>query len=244
MKKLVSAILALCLLAALVPGLAEDDITGTWYLNRAKTPGIEMRVISDEIQMTFIFRENGTAELFSVLPGAESRKEDGSWTFADGKITFVNSADGTVTELTYAGGELSLESEGALMILTREQYTPYEQPAAVKAEAIDAFLGTWYPEIHFQFGMMARPDNGMAMEERSKLEIAADRMTETSGTGTVTTYMNPVLDPETGVLNTGFIVQGIEGEARLTLLEDGTMLVCGYTYGIERIRSIYCRLAE
>ena len=75
MKKLVSAILAVCLAAMLVPALAEDDITGAWYLNRAKTQGVEeMRVISDEIQMTFTFREDGTAELFSLLPGAEPLK--------------------------------------------------------------------------------------------------------------------------------------------------------------------------
>lgn len=243
MKQLVSAILALCLAAMLVPALAEDDITGAWYLNRAKTQGVEeMRVISDEIQMTFTFREDGTAELFSLLSGAEPLKEYGSWTFADGKITFVNSVNDTVTELEYAGGEISVEASGALMILTREQYTPYVQPAAVKAETMDAFFGTWYPEISFQYGMMACLGGAMAVEDRSKLLIVADTMTETSSGGAVITYMDPVLDPETGILGAALDAQGKEAEVHFTLLEDGTMLVTGHVDELEVMRSIYCRL--
>ena len=69
MKKLISMILVLCMAAALIPAFAEDDITGVWYLNHAVTQGISMRVISDEIQMTMTFREDGTATLFSALPG-------------------------------------------------------------------------------------------------------------------------------------------------------------------------------
>ena len=243
MKKLVCVFLALCLAAMLVPALAEDDFTGVWYLNRAKTQGIDMRVISDEIQMTIHIKEDGTSEIFSLLPGGEPQTESGSWVYEDGKITITNPVDGSVTRLEYAGGEISVEASGTLMILTREQYTPYVQPAAVKAETMDAFFGTWYPEISFQYGMIACLGDAMAVEDRSKLLIAADTMTETSSSGAVITYMDPVLDPETGILSAGLDARGKEAEIHFTLLEDGTMLVTGHVDELEVMRSIYYRLA-
>ena len=155
MKKLISMILVLCMAAALVPAFAEDDITGVWYLNHAVTQGISMRVISDEIQMTMTFREDGTATLFSALPGQEPQNAEATWTYADGVVTVTEKTEGApVTEVKYENGELSVEAGGATMFLTRETYTPYEQPAAVKAESVEAFYGTWYPEVSFQYGMI------------------------------------------------------------------------------------------
>ena len=49
MKKLISALLALCLSVMLVPAVAEDDVTGTWYLTRVNHEGADRIVISDEI---------------------------------------------------------------------------------------------------------------------------------------------------------------------------------------------------
>ena len=155
MKKLISMILVLCMAAALVPAFAEDDITGVWYLNHAVTQGISMRVISDEIQMTMTFREDGTATLFSALPGQEPQNAEATWTYADGVVTVTEKTEGApVTEVKYENGELSVEAGGATMFLTRETYTPYEMPAAVKAESVEAFYGTWYPEVSFQYGMI------------------------------------------------------------------------------------------
>ena len=242
MKKLVSAILALCLLAALVPGFAEDDITGTWYLNRAKTPGVEMRVISDEIQMTITFRKDGTASLYSKLPGADAETAECTWAMADGVISFTDET-GAVTEAKYADGEVSVEAEGAVMILTREQYTPYVMSPAVKAESIEAFYGTWVPSVSFQYGMMSSMDDVLLPEQRAKLAISAEGMQETSSDGTVSVYENPAVDPETGVLTASFTVEGITATMELTLLEDGTVLLTASYMGVELARTIYARLA-
>ncbi len=243
MKKLISLILVLCMAAVLVPAFAEDDVTGVWYLSRAIAQGINMNVISDEVQMTITIREDGTAELFSALPGQDSQDVEATWTYADGLITITETTEeAEPTLLKYENNELSVEAGGAVMILTREPYTPYEQPAAVKAESIEAFYGTWYPEISFQYGMMACLGGAMAVEDRSKLLIAADTMTETSSGGAVITYMDPVLDPETGILGAALDAQGKEAEVHFTLLEDGTMLVTGHVDELEVMRSIYCRL--
>ena len=121
MKKLISLILVLCMAAALVPAFAEDDITGVWYLNRAVAQGINMRVISDEVQMVITLREDGTANLFSSLPGQEeTQNAEADWTYADGLVTITEKAeDAEPTLLKYENGELSVEADGALMVLTR-----------------------------------------------------------------------------------------------------------------------------
>ena len=231
MKKLISMILVLCMAAALVPAFAEDDITGVWYLNHAVTQGISMRVISDEIQMTMTFREDGTATLFSALPGQEPQNAEATWTYADGVVTVTEKTEeAPVTEVT--------------MFLTRETYTPYEMPAAVKAESVEAFYGTWYPEVSFQYGMMAFLGDALPVEQRSRLVVSAEGMTETASDGTVTAYKNAAVDPETGVLSATFDVQGYEATIQLTLLEDGSMLVTGTVFDMELMRSIYYRLAD
>lgn len=245
MKKLIALILVLCMAAALVPAFAEDDITGVWYLNRAVANGIHMNVISDEVRMTVTIREDGTAEVFSALPGEEPQDAEATWTYADGLVTITDKAiDGETTILKCENGELSLEAAGAMMILTRETYTPYELPAVLKAESVEAFYGTWYPEISFQSGLMAFLGDALEVELRSKLVVSAEGMTETANDGTVTTYVNPAVDPETGVLSATFDVQGYEATIRLALLEDGTLLVTGSVYDTELMRSIYYRLAE
>ena len=245
MKKLITMILVLCMAAALVPAFAEDDITGVWYLNHAVTQGISMRVISDEIQMTMTFREDGTATLFSALPGQEPQNAEATWTYADGVVTVTEKTEeAPVTEVKYENGELSVEAGGATMFLTRETYTPYEMPAAVKAESVEAFYGTWYPEVSFQYGMMAFLGDALPVEQRSRLVVSAEGMTETASDGTVTAYKNAAVDPETGVLSATFDVQGYEATIQLTLLEDGSMLVTGTVFDMELMRSIYYRLAD
>lgn len=245
MKRLIALILLLCMAAALVPASAEEDLIGVWYLNRAVANGISMDVISDEVQMVITFREDGTVSLFSSLPGQEPQSGEAAWTYADGVVTVTETAEeAEPTFMKYENGELSVEAAGAMMVLTHETYTPYEQPAAVKAESMEAFYGTWYPEISFQSGLMARLSSVMTPEERSRITISAEGMTETAPDGTVTAYTNPAVDPETGVLGATFDVQGYEAEIQMMLLEDGTLLVTASVLGMELMRSIYYRLAE
>ena len=130
------------------------------------------------------------------------------------------------------------------MILTREQYTPYVMAAPVKAEGMEAFYGTWVPDISFQYGMMATLGDSMPPDQRSKLVISAEGMTETTTDGTVTVYENPAVDPETGVLTASFDVQGYTAVIELTLLEDGTVLLTASVLGMELVRSIYIRYAD
>ena len=241
MKKLISVLLVFCLAVILVPAAAEDDVTGEWYLTRAHAAGTDMVVVSDEIQMTISFRNDGTATLFSRFPGMGEETAECTWAMEGGTITFTD-GDGTVTEAQYADGEVSVSAEGAVMILTREQYTPYEMAAPVKAESVEAFYGAWVPDISFQYGMMATVGDSIPADQRSRLVISAEGMTETSSAGT-TVYENPAVDPETGILIATYDVSGYTATIELTLLEDGTVLLTATVLDMEMVRSIYIPLA-
>ena len=245
MKKFISALLALCMVVMLVPAFAEDDITGTWYLTRANAAGVSMVVVSDEIEMIIVIREDGTASLHSAFPGQEAQDAECAWTFDGGIISFIDPETETTTFAGYADGEILITAEGAELFLTREQYTPYVMAAAVKADSVEAFYGTWVPDISFQSGMMASLGDTMPPEERAKTVVSAEGIVETATDGTVTVYENPVLDPETGVLSASFVVelsgQTYETTMEMTLLEDGTMLVTASVFGYEVVRAIYIR---
>ena len=243
MKKMISILLALCLSVMLLPAVAEDDVTGMWYLTRARASGVNMVVISDEITITVNFRADGTAELYSKYPGSDEERMECTWTFDGSEISFIEGESGEVETAKYENGELTMEAEGATMILTREQYTPYVMSPAVKAESIEAFYGTWVPSVSFQYGMMSSMDDVLPPEQRAKLAISAEGMQETSSDGTVSVYQNPAVDPETGVLTASFTVEGITATMELTLLEDGTMLMTASFMGVELARTIYARLA-
>lgn len=244
MKKLISILLVICLAVMLVPAVAEDDVTGMWYLTRAKAQGVDMVVVSDEFAITINFRADGTADLYSKYPGGDEERAECTWTFDGSEISFIEADSGIAETAKYENGELILEQEGATMILTREQYKPYEMSPAVKAESIDQFYGAWVPSVSFQYGMMSTFDEVMPPEQRARMAISAEGMQETASDGTVTVYENPAVDPETGVLTASYeVAEGYAATIELTLLEDGTMLMTASFMGMELARSIYTRLA-
>ena len=97
MKKFLSMILALCLMLAMVPSLAEDDLSGTWYLLMMGMTG-----------GTFELNADGTCIVTSSMNGEEARTE-GTWA-ADGSTVTIT-INGTDMPLTYNGTDLVLGEE-------------------------------------------------------------------------------------------------------------------------------------
>jgi len=243
MKKLISILIVLCLAAALVPAVAEEDPAGVWYLNRAVTNGVNMVAISDAFQITITLKEDGTSILFLQTNGTEANQSvsEGTWTYEDGVVTITEKENGSVTVARYADGELTIESDAnTRMILTREPWKPYEQPAAVRAESMEAFYGAWYPDVYFQSGWMQFAPDTMPPETRTQLVISADGIVERAADTPDMAYANPSVDPETGILTASFDIQdGLPVLMKLTLLEDGTMLVTASVLDTEGMRAIY-----
>lgn len=248
MKKLLSLLLALCLAAVLVPAAAEEDLIGTWNLVRATAQGVEMIVIGDEIAITMTIREDGTASLYSLLPGEEPATAENNWSYADGVLTLTNPESGEVEMIApIVNGEITVEAGGAEMVLSREPHAVYEMPAAVKADSLSAFNGVWCPDISFPSGMMARVP--LSMEERAHMEIRNGSVVETESSGEVTQYEGAALDTESGSMKAllslaGMGYEGYYADVELTLLEDGTMHVYISFAGYEVTSAIYIKAAD
>ena len=248
MKKLLSLLLALCLAAMLVPAAAEEDLIGTWNLVRATAQGVEMIVIGDEIALTLTIREDGTASVYSLMPGEEPATAENNWSYADGVLTLTNPESGEVEmSAPIVNGEITVEAGGAEMVLSREPHAVYEMPAAVKADSISAFNGVWCPDISFQSGMMARVS--IPVEERSRMEIREGTIIETVPEGETTEYEGAALDTESGSVKALFSLadMGYEGyfaDVEMTLLEDGAMHLYVSFAGNELVSAIYIKAAD
>ena len=231
MKKLLSLLLALCLAAMLVPAAAEEDLIGIWNLVRATAQGVEMIVIGDEIALTLTIREDGTASVYSLMPGEEPATAENNWSYADGVLTLTNPESGEVeVSAPIVNGEITVEAGGAEMVLSREPHAVYEMPAAVKADSISAFNGVWCPDISFQSGMMARVS--IPVKE-----------------GETTEYEGAALDTESGSVKALFSLadMGYEGyfaDVEMTLLEDGAMHLYVSFAGNELVSAIYIKAAD
>ena len=108
MKKTLALILALCLVLAAVPVLAEDDLSGTWYM-----------VMMGLTAGTFELNADGTCTCTTSVMGSEEQSAEGSWT-TDGTVVTL-SMDGKDMPLTYDGTDL-LFSEEAVAVLGGEDF--------------------------------------------------------------------------------------------------------------------------
>ena len=140
MKKLIPLILILCMACMLVPAVAEDDITGDWYLTQMEMNGARVDIAGTGMVMVFSFNADGTVHESMEMMG-EKQEMDGTWTMDGNTVNLT--ANGQSQTLTYTDGVLTIESDGQTGILTREAPAAVEKPGVVAAESEEAFFGTW-----------------------------------------------------------------------------------------------------
>ena len=121
MKKLISAILILCMACMLLPATAEEDISGDWYLNSVVADGISVNV-AGTMAMTFHLNADGTAGFEMDLMGEKSEAA-GTWT-RDGSAVTVTTEDGNPMSLTYADGQLIIDMDGRQGITQHRCFSP------------------------------------------------------------------------------------------------------------------------
>ena len=97
MIKFLALIMVLCLALTAVPGLAEENFSGTWYLLMMGMTG-----------GTFELKEDGTCTGTSAV-GAEEQTAEGTWTSEENVVTL--NIEGTSMPLTYDGTSLILGEE-------------------------------------------------------------------------------------------------------------------------------------
>ena len=161
MKKLISLILILCMACMLVPAVADEDITGDWYMTEMTVEGATVELSSMGMSISFHLNADGTLKMSTEMMG-KAQEQDGTWTMDGDAVTFT--IDGKAQAGAYADGKISIESEGQIGVLTREQPTAAEKPATVAAESEEAFFGTWTLSAMETMGMYITKDQFEAMQ--------------------------------------------------------------------------------
>ena len=153
MKKIVSLLLALCLvccLSAAVTAEAGNPVLGLWYLTSAETQGITINPADLGMSMSFDIKEDGSCEIV-----AYGETLAGSWSMKDGILT-VTDNDGIPADLTInEDGSLTMAMDGGVMIFTRNapEGSTTDLPAAKEAESEEEFFGTFKPTYGYFAGM-------------------------------------------------------------------------------------------
>lgn len=136
MKKMITLLLALVMLAGLMSFASADDVTGEWYL-RTMSQG-DQSIDVAEMGMSCVMTLNADGSATFVGMGQDAT---GNWVESNGKYTITfegDPADGVLSngELTVSAGETS-------MVFTKEAVSSTEI-AEVKADAAaEEFNGEW-----------------------------------------------------------------------------------------------------
>ena len=149
MKKLISMILIVCMACMMIPAMAEEDLTGEWYVNTMSEGGVSYdaaTLASFGMTMTLTLNADGTATMVSP---SETEPIQGTWTNDGGKLALTlmdgSSEQGETTEFTVADGVLTMTiGDSTTMTFTRETAAPAYTPAEKKTDAkLEDYAGKW-----------------------------------------------------------------------------------------------------
>lgn len=196
MKKWIAMLLMVCLLAAAVPALGEEDYTGNWYMTVADVSLASMTLNADG-SVEFNMAEQGTM--------------NGTWTTGEGKITVTIDGDGL--DFTYEDGKLTAAGFFPVPFVREEGKINSELIGKVMSgEAYDI------PEGMTEEEMMAIAMNFVTEYQAILAEQAGDDTTETTTETTVETPVADAGEPVTedaplvvSILNENFLVYQVYG---------------------------------
>ena len=196
MKKWIAMLLMVCLLAAAVPALGEEDYTGNWYMTVADVSLASMTLNADG-SVEFNMAEQGTM--------------NGTWTTGEGKITVTIDGDGL--DFTYEDGKLTAAGFFPVPFVREE--------GKINSELIGKMMsGEAYdiPEGMTEEEMMAIAKNFVTEYQAILAEQAGDDTTETTKETTVETPVADAGEPVTedaplvvSILNENFLVYQVYG---------------------------------
>ena len=196
MKKWIAMLLMVCLLAAAVPALGEEDYTGNWYMTVADVSLASMTLNADG-SVEFNMAEQGTM--------------NGTWTTGEGKITVTIDGDGL--DFTYEDGKLTAAGFFPVPFVREE--------GKINSELIGKMMsGEAYdiPEGMTEEEMMEIAKNFVAEYQAILAEQTGDDTTETTTETTVETPVADAGEPVTedaplvvSILNENFLVYQVYG---------------------------------
>ena len=137
MKKWTAALLALCMLLAVIPALGEgEDVSGMWYAN-----------MGEVIVATLTLNGDGTAAMEVLDPTGAPLNAEGEWSFQDNVVTMT--VEGSSAEFRLEDG--NLDSDWFPVLFTRRQgkLTRLQAVAMIKGEETELSEGMTEEEAQF-----------------------------------------------------------------------------------------------
>ena len=152
MKKLIAMILIACMACMLVPAMADEDLTGDWYLKTMSSEGKEYDAAAVGYSMVVTLNTDGTAS--AAEPDGST--ETGTWAVDNGTITLTIGDDPAVSG-PVADGAFTLDTGSMSMTFTRDAVEAITVAEVVAAESADVFNGEWACAYIESDGMIADP---------------------------------------------------------------------------------------
>lgn len=238
MKKLISLILVMLLICMAIPTMAEEDITGDWYLKTMKSGDQEYDAASIGYVIVMTLNADGSAVM--TMPGQEP--VTGTWTLEGNKITVT--ADDTPVEGTVSEGAIILEQDGMEMVFSREEVSAITLAEVKAAESAEEFYGNWtcvYLEMEGK--VMEISIVGMGVPSVAISENGMEFFDEGDGTLTLILKMNKLGAPvfaegklavkaAADALNPNFTVDAElleDGMLKLTLVSNDSPMILYFT---------------
>ena len=231
MKKLISLILILCMACMLIPAMAEEDVTGVWYLVEVTSQGISVNPADMGMVSTVTLNPDGTLTAVMEMMG-QKQEETGTWSL-EGDVLTISEEDTTISA-TVADGKFALASDQQSMIYSREEPVVSDKPAVVPAESEEAFLGSWTIAAMDMMGMYITPDmfGAMGLEGYdASIIIEPGKVTASVAMGG-----EPQVSEMEYVFEDGRLVMAIEGmEEALKAAEEAGLSISDTTSSIEML---------
>ena len=228
MKKLVSVILALCLAMLMVSALAEDALTGVWYLVSAESAGVSFTPSAIGMEIVLTMNEDGTFTTATTIAG-QTTEESGTWTATDTGANIKDTTTGDEKSLVLKDGSLVLDmGEEGNMIFGRTAPEAPAGPETVAAESADQFNGVWKMTTVSMMGIEMNPaDLGMSTEVTYTITDGQVVEESKDGEGNAMTevYTTTFQDGKLVLAPTSELEQALETSMEFSLLADGNLLL-------------------
>ena len=227
MKKIISLMLAVCMMLGMVSAFAESaSVTGVWYASKMSMGDQSYDIGMLGMALTLTLNEDGSASM-----DTNGDVSEGTWEAnAEGvAVTF----EGQTINGTLADGELSLTDNEQTIIFTREAPTKMELAAEKTDATVEDFNGT-YACTYVKMG-----DDYMPMDMAANFGLVMPKITikdgtleveeledDTIGIGSMLKLVSSLqLEMENGKMVKTVTQEGVEGSngIALGLLEDGMM---------------------
>ena len=222
MKKLISLILVMLLICMALPAMADEEVTGDWYLKTMKMGDQEYDAAAIGYVITMTLNADGTMAM--AMPGEEPVL--GTWTLEGDKITVT--ADDSPVEGTVSEGMIILAEDGGEMIFTREAVEAIALAEVKAAGSAEEFYGDWTSVyVGSDESVMEISVVGMGVTKMIISETGVEFYDEEDGTLTIMLKINKLDAPvfEEGKLVIKAAADALNPEFNCTaeLLEDGML---------------------